>query len=201
MFWCRQWGYSDVNCVQLTSTLQNIECKKMIISHCPQFLDPCEPKMINFDCLIESSLDKYMLARIDLGMSRAFEYNLPDKFDNCLINNFNRKISVLKLQFVGNELFFNNNSIITSKLSCIQYLLLKYGFTKQEWESQNIKTDWYGFNYVNHIFEKIINKEEIMSEVCNHKINPMLCLLYSLLINKNNIKSINEYKYLTSLQQ
>jgi hypothetical protein len=168
----------------------------MIIAHCPQFLSPCKPKMINFECFNESSED-YNLARVDLGMSRSFEYNLDDdKFINYIKNNFNRKMSVLKLDIKDNLVSFNYNNVITEKLSCLQYLLIKYGKTKKEWKDKRINTCWIGFKYLDNITEldETITSDE--DEKCM-KDNALLCLLYPLTKEKRNkISSIEIFKNL-----
>jgi len=33
MFWCRQWGYGDIDCDTYNKMLNQVKCKKMIISH------------------------------------------------------------------------------------------------------------------------------------------------------------------------
>jgi hypothetical protein len=151
MFWCREWGYSTVNCSEYETILARVDCKKMIIAHCPQFLSPDEPKMINFDCNYGTEQNKFKLARVDLGMSRAFEYNQKNNFLGYLNNNFNRKISILKLKSEESELFFNESCIITEKISCIQYLLLKYGISINDWLNYNIETSWLGFELIEKI--------------------------------------------------
>jgi hypothetical protein len=94
--------------------------------------------MINFECKNNdnptSKYDVYNLARIDLGMSRSFEYNQKNNFIYYLGNNYHRKMAVLKLLKSpnGKTLYFNNSSIITNQLSCIQYLLLKFGFKQTD---------------------------------------------------------------------
>jgi hypothetical protein len=188
LFWCREWGYNTIDCDEFKNILEKIKCNKMIIAHCPQFLSPSKPKMINFECFNESSED-YNLARVDLGMSRSFEYNLDDdKFINFIKNNFNRKISILKLNIKDNLISFNYNSVITNKLSCLQYLLIKYGKTKKEWDEKKIITNWVGFKYLDTITElhETITSDE--DEKCM-KDNALLCLLYPL-TKKNNICSI-----------
>jgi hypothetical protein len=199
LFWCREWGYNNIDCEQFKKILERIKCKKMIIAHCPQFLSSSKPKMINFECLNELNND-YNLARVDLGMSRAFEYNGDNKkFIEYIKNNFNRKIAVLKIKVFDNSISFNYDSIITNKLSCIQYLLIKFGLTKAEWESKNIKTNWIGFKYLDRItVDKIIPDTDTscMAE------NAILCLLYPCLKkDKQNLKSINLFNKFTSIDK
>jgi UDP-2,3-diacylglucosamine pyrophosphatase LpxH len=203
LFWCREWGYNNIDCEEFKKILEKIDCKKMIIAHCPQFLSSSKPKMINFECLNEPNND-YNLARVDLGMSRAFEYNIDNKkFFDYVKNNFNRKMAVLKIKAINNSInrdltmSFNTNSIITNKLSCIQYLLLKYGIKKEEWELKNIKTDWIGFKYIQKITEdKIIPETD---KTCMFE-NALLCLLYPCYKHdKNSINSINLFnKFINS---
>jgi hypothetical protein len=163
MFWCREWGYSGVDCEKFKQLLSKVGCSKMIIAHCPQFISPDYPKMINFEC-IDNESDGYNIARIDLGMSRCFDYNKSDEFLYYLSNNYNRKISILKLRFnsSNSNLYFVIDDVITEKISCIQYLLLKYGTTQKEWEDYGISSDWLGFDYI----KKIINGK-IMDNGCN----------------------------------
>lgn len=189
LFWCREWGYNNIDCVQFKKILERIKCNKMIIAHCPQFLSSSKPKMINFECLNEANKD-YNLARVDLGMSRAFEYNGDNKkFMDYVKNNFNRKMAVLKIKLVDDSISFNYDSIITKKLSCLQYLLIKFGLTKAEWEAKNIKTDWIGFKYLEKIsFDKLIPDTD---ESCMFE-NGLLCLLYPCLKKDiDKIKSID----------
>ena len=190
MFWCRQWGYGEIDCNNYNKVLDALKCNKMIISHCPQFLSPDKPKMINFECFDENdNIIKYKLARIDLGMSRSFDYNKSDKFNFYLKYNFNRKMSILKLLNDNNELYFNCDSIITHKLSCLQYLLLKYGLTKSKWLSKKINTNWLGFDLIKKI---TIDKNIKLSES-----KPILCLLYPIILNKDlSITSINQFNNL-----
>ena len=70
-------------------------------------------------------------------------------------------MSVLKLQIdkSTNKVFFNTNSIITLKLSCIQYLLLKYGLTKEKWKEYSVDSNWLGFEYL----KKVIGHKHIKS--------------------------------------
>ena len=167
VFWCREWGYSGINCDNLNKTIEKIGCNKMIIAHCPQFLPENKSKMINFECEDISGLNsntnsntspiiKYKIARVDLGMSRSFEYNNLDNFFKFLSFNYNRKMAVLKLSWDKNNknYYFNCDSIITKKISCLQYLLIKYGITKKEWEEKNIHTDWLGFEYIDKLIKK-----------------------------------------------
>lgn len=199
MFWCREWGYNHIDCEKYKEILSRVDCDKMIISHCPQFLTPSAPQMINFECLDDSKSNNYKLARVDLGMSRAFDYNKEDRFMYYLNFNFNRKIAILKLQSTSNNLYFNYDSIITNKLSCIQYLLLKYGMQKEEW---TIPTNWIGFEYIKKIFKDLKNTQNAtVFKVCKTHVenNPMLCLMYPLLTNKNKIDSINQFKCMIKL--
>ena len=220
MFWCREWGYDTINCDKYKNILNIVDCNKMIIAHCPQFLSPDKPKMINFECKKSSENEIYNLARIDLGMSRSFDYNKADNFIYYLNNNYNRKMSVLKLQYTNNELFFNINGIMTNKLSCIQYLLLKYGLKLSDWASKNITTNWIGFDFIDSFVNKILDSDkksdisdfvDSIDSKCNIASNKdkksnsdsisqntiIMCILYPLIkIDSNNIKSIIEFNNL-----
>jgi hypothetical protein len=213
MFWCREWGYDTVDCEKYKNILNVVNCSKMIIAHCPQFLSPDKPKMINFECKKTTDNKVYNLARIDLGMSRSFDYNKHDNFIYYLNNNYNRKMSVLKLQFnnKNNELFFNINSVVTNKLSCIQYLLLKYGLKLSDWTNKNIDTNWLGFDFIEPIINDIVNPDnkDLYSDssdskcgLVNNKKNLnsdnqktiIMCILYPLVnIDINNINSIMQF--------
>lgn len=171
VFWCREWGFSGVNCTFFKEKLSAVGCDKMIIAHCPQFISPDYPKMINFECIdTESNVqsESYNIARIDLGMSRCFDYNHEDNFLNYLSNNYNRKMSVLKLNInhQTNTITFNVESVITKKLSCIQYLLLKYGLTKEKWEENNISSNWLGFDYLRQIIGNA-NLKSLENRLCS----------------------------------
>lgn len=203
IFWCREWGYSGINCDDFNNTVHKIGCDKMIIAHCPQFLSEDKSKMINFECEYYSSeydnnITKYKIARVDLGMSRCFEYNKPDEFNKFLSYNYNRKMSVLKLSWDNNDknFYFNYDSIITKKISCLQYLLIKYGINKTDWEKNGIVSNWLGFEFINDIITNI-NKNKLKK--CNMLSNKnnieetILCLLYPLYFNKPNLKSKEEY--------
>lgn len=220
MFWCREWGYETVDCENYEKILGTIDCKKMIIAHCPQFLSPDKPKMINFECEQDGI---YKLARIDLGMSRSFDYNKPDNFIFYLNNNYNRKMSVLKLEYIDNQFIFNDSGIITEKLSCIQYLLLKYGLKLDDWRNKNIDTNWIGFDYIDSIVNKIVDvgsseisdivesTETKCSEISNNgknmkKLQTMnqntiiMCILYPLVkIDVSNIPSIKHFNELIKI--
>ena len=123
--------------------------------------------MINFECKSKDANkdEVYNLARIDLGMSRSFEYNQKNNFIYYLSNNYHRKMAVLKLLRSpdGKTLYFNNSSIITKQLSCIQYLLLKFGFKQTDWKSKNITSDWIGFEYINKILDKLVDTNNIIN--------------------------------------
>jgi hypothetical protein len=206
VFWCREWGYGKIDCDKFKSILEQVNCKKMIISHCPQFLSSDIPKMINFECILENSKknNDFLLARIDLGMSRSFDYNKEDKFLHYLNNNYNRKICILKLlndKIDPNNLYFNNTAIITNKLSCIQYLLLKYGLTIDEWKKKNIESNWLGFKYINDLLNSIKNKDDNYNIKCSNitqnSNNILLCLLYQIYMKNIRLTSIDQFnKYI-----
>ena len=211
MFWCREWGYSGINCNNLDELVKKVGCEKMIIAHCPQFLSNDKPKMINFECVETStstekdkdkdklsSIQKFKIARVDLGMSRSFEYNKSDEFIKFLTYNYNRKMSVLKLSYDDQKknYYFNYDSVIAKKISCLQYLLLKYGITKKEWEEKKIKSDWLGFEYIDSIL-KSLDKDNLQK--CgnqNDSNNVVLCLLYPLFYSRPNLKSIEQFEKL-----
>ena len=195
MFWCREWGYSGINCEDFTNIIEKIGCNKMIIGHCPQFFSSVEPKMINFDCgEIINSKQHFKIARVDVGMSRSFEYNIDDEnFINSLSTNYNRKIEILKLLYdsTDDNYYFNTHSIITHKLSCLQYLLLKYGQTHKEWVRKNIHSDWVGFQYIEKVLDKSILTCDISSvDQCK---NAILCLLYPICNSSLVINSIQQF--------
>ena len=221
VFWCREWGYSGINCDNFTKIVKKIDCNKMIIAHCPQFLSNDKPKMINFECEYNDSnididldidldidnsdknIKKFKIARVDLGMSRSFEYNKQNDFFKFLFYNYNRKMSVLKLSYDESQqnYYFNYNSIITNKISCIQYLLIKYGMHKQDWIDNNIVSNWLGFEYIENILKTIdINNDndnnKLKLDKCNIDNEPrdiILCLLYPLYYSKPNLKSANQF--------
>lgn len=221
MFWCREWGYDGIDCDNYSKILSIVDCKKMIIAHCPQFLSPEKPKMINFECPIDGI---YQLAKIDVGMSRSFDSNKPDEFIFYLTNNYNRKMSILKLNYLNNQLFFNNSSIITKKLSCIQYLLLKYGLKRDDWINKKIDSNWLGFEYVDTVIKKINEMKEESSDFitsleskCSNSLSKknsrknfssisdaentvVLCLLYPLIkIDLEKIPSVEQFNMLIHL--
>lgn len=189
IFWCRMWGYNSHTQELFNKTVQKIGCNKMIVAHCPQFLDKTEPKMINFEY---ENNGKYNLARIDLGMSRSFDYNKEDKFMYYLEYHFNRKMSVLKLNIKNGEAYFDLKSIITKKLSCIQYLLLKYGIKKEDWLNYNIDSNWLGFEKIkNIVLNKCIPTENNHNEttILEGLIYPVYCSDL-----KNSLFSIQQFK-------
>jgi len=204
IFWCREWGYSGINCEDFKKLVNKVDCSKMIIAHCPQFLSNDKPKMINFECISNESLNQtiqdYNIARVDLGMSRSFEYNKQDNFLKYLAYNHNRKMSVLKILKDPDSKYsyFNYDSVITNKLSCIQYLLIKYGKTQKEWEANNISSDWIGFKYTEDLIK--LSTEEIKDNLnkCNddETRNIILCLLYPLYFNNSELKSVREFNSL-----
>ena len=204
LFWCRQWGY-NTNCPEMANILKKVKCKKMIIAHCPQFLSPNEPKMINFECKTGNNPndnDDYSLARVDLGMSRSFDDNSEANFLNYLFFNYNRKMSVLKLVAKNNDFSLGYNKVVTMKLSCIQYLLLKYGLKKQDWINSGIETNWLGFQYIDEIIKNTKKKYYgKYDKVCSQNQrgnddNSIMCLLYPVIINNNTFKSIIQFKKL-----
>ncbi len=171
LFWCREWGYSGVDCNKFSKILSRVGCNKMVIAHCPQFVSPDYPKMINFECVDletkNSDTEYYNIARIDLGMSRCFDYNKEDNFMYYLSNNYNRKMSVLKLEYDSktSKINFSVNSVITEKISCIQYLLIKYGFELESWKKYNMVSNWLGFEYLKKILGNS-NLKSIQDRVC-----------------------------------
>ena len=194
MFWCREWGYHNINCELLEKILKKINSKKMIIAHCPQFLCPEKPQMINFECKDEAG--GYKLAKIDLGMSRGFDYNENDsKFNLYLEHNFNRKISILKLKNIKNKLSFDHDCIVSKKLSCIQYLLLKHGHTKQHWDKKNIISNWLGFDIIDELTKTNIF-DKCRSDVYDNKNTESMiaCLLYPVLCKGIELYSLKKYK-------
>ena len=101
-------------------------------------------------------------------------------------NNHNRKIAILKLKCdENNELYFNESCVITYKISCIQYLLLKYGLTLDSWQNKGLNSNWIGFNYLNKCSN---NKDKSFEDIC--------CLVYP--IHKklllNSVGKFNQLK-------
>lgn len=162
MFWCRQWGYDDIKCDELQAILSSIDCKKMIIAHCPQFMSPKKPKTINFGCPNKDGT--FNLARIDLGMSRCFDYNLEDKFMSYLSTNHLRKMQVLKIKSTGDEISMSPDYIITSDLSAIQYVLLKYGIKLEDWKKKGVHSDWIGFEYIKKYINTSYSTKYVQNE-------------------------------------
>ena len=213
IFWCREWGYSGINCDDFDKVVEKIGCSKMIVAHCPQFLSEDKSKMINFECeytdnkskTSNNNIPKFKIARVDLGMSRSFEYNKPDEFVKFLSYNHNRKMSVLKLSWDKSDsnYYFNYDCVETKKISCLQYLLIKYGIKKKDWNDKGINSDWLGFGYVDQLIETIDGNKNIISN-CSNLSNPtnnktnnpndvMLCLLYPTYINKPKLKSVDNF--------
>ena len=194
MFWCREWGYGEIECEKLKILLNKIKCKKMIISHCPQFINPNKPQMINFECNCgEKENGEYLLARIDLGMSRCFDYNDETSFIPNLSKNHYRKMAILKLKNNNNdsnnnnnnELYFNHSCVITKKISCMQYLLLKYGYYKKDWHKHGINSNWMGFRYINSI--------ENIKKCSNDEQDGICCVINTVLKYDTKCKSILYY--------
>lgn len=227
LFWCREWGYSGINCDNFNNLVGRVGCHKMIVAHCPQFLADDKPKMINFECVDDDNDNvnvcaecgnnenlnccKYKIARVDLGMSRSFEYNNPDDFFKFLVHNYNRKMSVLKLTWdpIVSNYYFNYGSVITEKVSCIQYLLIKYGMRKKDWDKKNINSNWLGFEHIENILNKIDNPSDVnlaqlkKLEKCKIETNfddALLCLLYPLFYSKPNLNSVNQFNNLINTQ-
>jgi len=218
IFWCREWGYSGINCEDFDKVIEKIGCNKMIVAHCPQFLSEDKSKMINFECeytdnkskTSNDNLQKFKIARVDLGMSRSFEYNKPDDFVKFLSYNHNRKMSVLKLSWDNSDsnYYFNYDCVETKKISCLQYLLIKYGIKKKDWDDKGINSDWLGFNYVDQLIETINNNKKNILSNCSNNTNlnnlnninnpndVMLCLLYPAYINKPDLKSVDNFNNL-----
>ena len=198
VFWCREWGYSGINCENFNEIIAKVGCNRMIIAHCPQFLSNDTPKMINFECIDTNentnTIEKFKIARIDLGMSRSFEYNKHDKFIEYLSYNYHRKMSILKLGWDSqiNNYYFNYDCVITEKISCIQYLLIKYGVTKKEWDDKKILSDWLGFDYINKIIDtNNLKQYNDNFEKCistNGSNDVLLCLLYPIYFSKSKLK-------------
>ena len=129
-------------------------------------------------------------------------------------------MSVLKLQYSNEELYFNIEGIVTNKLSCIQYLLLKYGLKLSDWTSKNITTNWIGFDFIDSFVNKILDsddKTEISDfvdsldskcSITSNKKNKsnletisqntiIMCILYPLInIDSNNIDSVVQFNNL-----
>lgn len=227
IFWCREWGYSGINCDNFSEIVKKVDCNKMIIAHCPQFLANDKPKMINFECIDENNnennnenekssqkIQQFKIARVDLGMSRSFEYNKSDDFFKFLQYNHNRKMSVLKLLYDSDKknYYFNYNSVITKKLSCLQYLLIKYGINKKDWENKNINSNWLGFDHIHNLLTKNSNSnsnKDFDSNLMTNNIDKckfeqsepnkiILCLLYPVLNSKINLKSTGQFASLSN---
>ena len=204
MFWCRQWGYCNIDCDELTKLLSKLDCKKMVVAHCPQFLNPDKPQTISFKCKNDEGFN---LARIDLGMSRAFDYNCYDdgkeikkNYINCneiktflkyLEFNFNRKIQILKLINNNNNLNFNYSSIITEKLSCIQYLLLKYGIRQKECKKNGFDSNWIGFILIEEFIKNMKKKNNNKNINTKEHLIFIENLLYETINKKNKKKKLN----------
>ena len=211
VFWCRQWGYSGVNCENFNKMIARVGCNRMIIAHCPQFLSNDKPKMINFECIDTNentnAIEKFKIARVDLGMSRSFEYNKQDKFIKFLSYNYHRKMSILKLGWDSQikKYYFNYDCVITEKISCIQYLLIKYGITKKEWNDKKIVSDWLGFEYINKIIDTNNRKQYNDNfEKCistNGSNNVLLCLLYPIYFSKPELKSVEQFLNFINLKK
>jgi len=201
IFWCRQWGFDNVDCNLLSEKLQKVNCSKMIMAHCPQFLNPTKPQMISFKC--QNQDDTFKIACVDLGMSRSFDNNDALNFYRYLQYNFNRKMSVLKLLHgPNNTLYFNNQSILTHKLSCIQYLLIKYGLTRDDWKKYNKTSNWLGFDLIEEIIHNPDFKTDCIEDINNielTKVNIINCLLYPIICEKNkHLPSIINFISLSS---
>lgn len=184
-FWCREWGYDNINCQNMDTLLKNVSCKKMIIAHCPQFMSQTKPKNINFECKLGEN--NYALARIDLGMSRSFDYNKYDNFLKYIKYNYYRKISVLNPTITNSKMVFGYNNVISMKLSCLQYLLLKYGITENDWNKSGIQTNWLGFKYI----DKILSKNPDINESSN---KDMINLLYPIINENIKLTSVDLFK-------
>ena len=105
--------------------------------------------------------------------------------------------------------YFNYESVKSEKISCIQYLLIKYGLTKEEWIEKNIQSNWLGFDYIDGVLMDIKKNINVgIAEKCNYTygssnspnssnssnpVNVMMCLLYPLYFNKPNLKSANKF--------
>ena len=190
MFWCREWGYGEINCNDFKSILETVNCKKMIIAHCPQFLSSDKPKTITFECINANNDGGFNLARIDLGMSRSFDYNLPDKFMSYLATNHLRKISILKLISKDDGLILSPNNIISQKLSTIQYILIKYGITEEEHKKRNFSSEWLGYDKIRKYVNNLKNKKLIGGNLNNeHKIiNNLLEPVFKKKLDLDSIK-------------
>ena len=132
-------------------------------------------------------------------VSPSIFFEIPNLFD----------ISVLKLSFDSNsnEYFFNYSSIITKRLSCIQYLLIKYGITKNDWDNKNISSNWLGFEHINLLLDSIneknnnqLDNSNILKsngiDKCSTQTEPnkvLLCLLYPVIAHKQNLKSVDQF--------
>ena len=129
-------------------------------------------------------------------MSRGFDYNYDDvKFKRYLEYNFNRKIAILKLKNKNNILTFDHDCIVSKKLSCIQYLLLKYGYTKEEWDNKNITSNWLGFEIIRELLKKNSLDKCKNKEYNNKNIESIMeCLLYPVICMNIKLNSVDKYK-------
>jgi len=159
MFWCREWGYDEIDCENFKNNLEQIDCKKMIIAHCPQFMSPKKPKTITFQC-VNGENNNYNLARLDLGMSRCFDYNKEDQFLFYLQHNHYRKMSILKIFSKNNNMILSPKNIITKKLSAIQYVLIKNGYTIDKWKEKGLESNWLGFSYIKEYINTMKNNKK-----------------------------------------
>lgn len=96
-------------------------------------------------------------------------------------------MSVLKLDIKSNnKIKFNIDSIITKKISCIQYMLLKYGLTKEHWEKFNLTSDWLGFEYL----KKVLNKDILNSTKCMCNIECDKNIKFNTIKSNNKIERV-----------
>jgi len=134
-------------------------------------------------------------------MSRSFDNNDRYNFYRYLQHNFNRKMAVLKLLHgKDNKLYFDNSGIMTHKLSCIQYLLVKYGLTKDDWKRHGINSNWLGFEKIEDLLHNMDGNvdcfQDNIESLGTSSLDIIKCLLYPVVKRENkDLLSIKQYQF------
>ena len=75
-------------------------------------------------------------------------------------------------------------------------LLLKYGYTKEEWDKKNISSNWLGFKIITELLKSgSLDKCNNNKEYNNKNIESMMeCLLYPVICMNIKLNSIEKHK-------
>ena len=69
-------------------------------------------------------------------------------------------MSILKIFSKNNNMILSPKNIITKKLSAIQYVLIKNGYTIDKWKEKGLESNWLGFSYIKEYINTMKNNKK-----------------------------------------